>query len=690
MSQSQVIGVIKEKCENCFRCISACPVKFCNDCSGEAVEINHNLCIGCGNCIAVCSHNARTPLDDMFTFLEEVHKKRFIVLVAPSVVSVFPGNYLRLNGYLKSLGADALFDVSFGAEITVNSYVNYIKDAKPKTLITQPCPSVVSYIETYKPELLRYLAPVDSPVIHTIKMIKEYYREYRDHRIVFLSPCVAKRRELDDVCPDALNVTFSSLKKHIQLTEVNLHMFDEVEYRNPAPERAVLFSSPGGLKRTVEREIPELSASIRKIEGTHAVYDYFDKLPESIQRGFSPLVVDCLNCEKGCNGGPGTGNVHKSIDEIEYYIEQRAQKAISAEKRKVSKNARVYWQENLYTRRYKDRSSLLPDLSPSQEVVKDAYEQMDKFSREDEFNCSACGYNSCHAMAVAMSIGHNKPVNCYHYLISLLQKAEKRRSFISEKLTNEVIKSGELTEKVSSRLEELKSITSSQVTAIAQSSAAVEEMISSVSSLSRVSDSKRIVLDRLLVNIKKGTEGINEMARSIRDIESSVESVNDLNQIIEDVAERTNLLSMNAAIEAARAGVAGKGFAVVSGEIKKLADQSQSNASEIKDTLNTILNRVDASSKLSLQNRSASERMAENIQGVSDSFNEIISGMAEMSVGGDEVNEALDIMVGSSRNIENFYGDVSGLIDEMVSMVASMGALMEELVEASSFTRVLA
>jgi ferredoxin len=95
------------------------------DASGEKILINHDMCIGCGNCIAVCTHKARTIIDDTPRFLNDLKKgTKMIAIVAPAVASVFPDKFLNLNGWLKSLGVDAFFDVSFGAELTVISYLD--------------------------------------------------------------------------------------------------------------------------------------------------------------------------------------------------------------------------------------------------------------------------------------------------------------------------------------------------------------------------------------------------------------------------------------------------------------------------------------------------------------------------------------------------------------------------------------
>lgn len=119
-----VIRVDEGKCVNCHACIAACPVKYCNNDAGTKVTVNHNLCIGCGSCIQACTHHARLLVDDSEQFFTALDKKeKIIAIVAPAVASNFPGQYLNLNGYLKFRGVEAVFDVSFGAELTVFSYV---------------------------------------------------------------------------------------------------------------------------------------------------------------------------------------------------------------------------------------------------------------------------------------------------------------------------------------------------------------------------------------------------------------------------------------------------------------------------------------------------------------------------------------------------------------------------------------
>ena len=312
----KIIDVDKEKCVNCHVCINACPVKYCNDGSGDYVTVNKNLCIACGNCLTACTHNARYYIDDFNAFINDLNKgEKIALIVAPSVAASFPGKFLNLNGWFKSIGVDAIFDVSFGAELTVPSYINHIKKNNPQTVIAQPCAAIVTYIEIFRPELLGYLAPADSPMLHTVKMIKTFYEKFKNHKIAVISPCLAKKREFEETGLGDYNVSYKSIEAYLTQNKISLNKFDKVDYDNPPAERAVLFSTPGGLMQTAERWIPEIRYKTRKIEGVHTIYDYLDNLPKMILERKSPLLVDCLNCEKGCNGGPLTLAKDKPVDE---------------------------------------------------------------------------------------------------------------------------------------------------------------------------------------------------------------------------------------------------------------------------------------------------------------------------------------------------------------------------------------
>ena len=229
-----VVYVDPEKCCNCHRCISVCPVKMCNNGSGDHVSVNHDLCIGCGTCIEACVHGARTGVDDIQSFFRDLQSGiPMVAIVAPAVAVNFAGKDLELNGWLKSIGVKAVFDVAFGAELTTKSYVEQIKKEKPSVVVSQPCPALVSFIEIYQPELIPYLAKADSPMAHTVECIRHFYPAYRDCKIAVISPCFAKRREFDENNRGDYNVTMKSLNAWFLQNSIDLSTFPKLPYDNP-------------------------------------------------------------------------------------------------------------------------------------------------------------------------------------------------------------------------------------------------------------------------------------------------------------------------------------------------------------------------------------------------------------------------------------------------------------------------
>lgn len=422
----QVIQVDREKCVNCHACIAVCPVKICNDGSRAYVNVNADTCIGCGRCLTACTHGARYFNDDCDAFLEAVaSRQKMIALVAPSVAASFPGVYLHLNGWLKSLGVEAVFDVSYGAELCAQSYAAYFRRTAPRLVIAQPCPAVVTYVQVHRPELLPYLAPIDSPMLHTMKAVRRHFPQYRDHKLVVISPCPAKKREFAETGWGDYNVTYASLRAYQLAAGVLLEDYPAVEFAAPTPDTAVLLPTPGGLLRALEQWLPGVGARTRTIQGRDSVYKYLAGLPAALAKcpAMVPLLVDCLNCEHGCNCGPASLRGEKEIDAVEHWIngrhrELQAQKADRA-RCGLSGAAQAeapHGEEGLFRREYSDLSTNNRMRLPDPEERAAILARMHKYTEEDIYNCCSCGYGSCEEMTVAIHNGLNRPENCHHYL----------------------------------------------------------------------------------------------------------------------------------------------------------------------------------------------------------------------------------------------------------------------------------
>ncbi|MBR32859.1 MAG: hypothetical protein CMN77_16270 [Spirochaetaceae bacterium] len=228
----------------------------------------------------------------------------------------------------------------------------------------------------------------------------------------------------------------------------------------------------------------------------------------------------------------------------------------------------------------------------------------------------------------------------------------------------------------------------------------VESNLLVMQALSELSDSSRMAADKATYNQKQITEATSAMEQ----IEQATRKIADFVQIITEISERTNLLSLNAAIEAARAGDAGRGFAVVAGEITRLADQTQDSAREVEqsieeslgsiqngvrtvqsvsENMNIILNEVQKIDSQVKSIEGSASQHSDNVTGITESaqkvekvIGEIHTGADEQKRATDEVERTMEDINRSSQNVSegagnlaNLAGDLSGLAETMLSDV---------------------
>ena len=535
------------KCEGCNRCVRVCPLSEANivylDEGQIKARVDENKCIACGACLSVCQHQAREYCDDTDRFFSDLKNGNPIsLIVAPAFRTNFE-DAPSILAWLKSLGVSVIADVSLGADICTWAHIRYIEQRRPRTLITQPCPAIVRYITQYRTRLIDKLSPVHSPMLCTAVFMKKTLRV--TDRIAALSPCIAKKHEFDETGLVSYNVTFHHLQNYIkdhgiQIPRADFH-FDHVD-----ASLGRVYSMPGGLKENVEFYLGR-TLRVDKSEGQGIVYHHIDELEEEAEENL-PALFDVLNCPDGCNAGTGCSHDSTVFRINRIMDEQRAQAVRDSEARQAAmKELFSLFDKRLslndFLRRYQAHN--VEPIRFTDADVEESYLTLGKTTEEQRnHNCYACGCETCHDMAERIAKGINVPENCM------------------EKSRHDILR---------------------------EHSAFIRERGNSLENLKQISTE--------VDSIKRLFE---EVLGGIGNVGSALEQYAKMARLINDIALETQLLSLNAAVEAARAGAAGQGFSIVAQAIRDLAAKSQQSVGDVADTTafakNTLQSIAESSS----------------------------------------------------------------------------------------------
>jgi ABC-type transporter Mla subunit MlaD len=520
-------------------------------------------------------------------------------------------------------------------------------------------------------------------MLHTVKMIRECWPEYDHHELVVLSPCLAKRREFDETETKAFNVTYRGLVEWLNDNDVDLSRYPEEGFTGPPAERAARFSTPGGLMLTAERDAPGISARTKKIEGT-GVYGYLDSLSEAIEGGYSPLMIDCLNCEKGCNGGPGTEHQHTAEDLLAKRVEDRIVPLNNKNKtasRQLWRDLKDYWKPGIFSRSYDNRSGMVNMKKPTNTELEVIYEKMRKTKPEDFLHCASCGYGNCEQMAVAIHNGLNRPENCHQYRQEIIWQEKKTVQNLYVDLHDKITGSETLIKEMTRSLEKVNLSLGEQGASLEESSASIEQMMASINNLSRIGDERRVALDQLVGSAQTGEEDLKRMVDTISQIAEAVQGIGKMVGLINGVAARTSLLSMNAAIEAAHAGDAGRGFAVVAEEVRKLAEATEGNVKTVGDFVTQISERAREGSEVSGRTGDSIGGMIGDIHELNVAMRELLNHTDEMSTGSLQITSALGQLTDLSGDVKSATGEMSGAITRLEETLGEVLLLSESNME---------
>ena len=199
-----------------------------------------------------------------------------------------------------------------------------------------------------------------------------------------------------------------------------------------------------------------------------------------------------------------------------------------------------------------------------------------------------------------------------------------------------------------------------QAASVIQSSSAIEQMTANIGSISQVVRNAQGQVSNMSLATEKGNEKLNRVLGLMNEIVKESDQLMSANEVIANMASQTNLLSMNAAIEAAHAGEAGKGFAVVAEEIRKLAELSSEQSSVVNSNLSTIKTSIDTVTQASKETSEEFSGIRKAVDQVNTIFSEIENSTEELSAGSAQILEGLgrmreitsEVQVGSSEMTE--------------------------------------
>ncbi len=225
---------------------------------------------------------------------------------------------------------------------------------------------------------------------------------------------------------------------------------------------------------------------------------------------------------------------------------------------------------------------------------------------------------------------------------------------------------------------------SGQSSAVAESSASVEEMTASINSVGQSTEALKSIGKELEEIAHQGGEKIKAAVQAILDVQESYARIEEATGGITRIAATTNLLSMNASIEAAQAGAAGKGFAVVAEEIGNLAADSAAEARTIKENVQETLKRIEHGTRLSEEAGRAFDEIMTNINKTVGIIMEIANAMNEQGAGAGEINASMEHLVRLSGQISTAVAEETEGSRKVMEGIEQLDRLAREILDAST------
>ncbi|MCL2270660.1 MAG: methyl-accepting chemotaxis protein [Treponema sp.] len=234
-------------------------------------------------------------------------------------------------------------------------------------------------------------------------------------------------------------------------------------------------------------------------------------------------------------------------------------------------------------------------------------------------------------------------------------------------------------EQITNNIGKLNTQVERQTTSVSQSSSAIEQMLANVQSVTNTLIKNQENVTSLTAASEVGRASVQDVAQDIQEITRESEGLLEINSVMENIASQTNLLSMNAAIEAAHAGEAGKGFAVVAGEIRKLAENSSAQSKTISAVLKKIKSSIDKITQSTNNVLLKFEVIDEHIKTVSEQEENIRNAMEEQSQGSKQVLEAVGNLNDITQHVKSESEEMRTGSKEIINEGKNLEIITQEI-----------
>ncbi len=415
----------------CYTCVRECPAKAIRIAGGQA-EVLPQRCIACGNCVQVCSQEAKRVHSEL-ELVEELLRgpEPVAAIVAPSFPAEFgETEYVYLVGMIREVGFRFVHEVGFGADLVASAYRKLLATNTDRQYIATTCPAIVGYVERYHPELVPALAPIVSPMIATARALRRLHGD--GLRIVFIGPCIAKKAEADarHVANEVDAVlTFIELRQMFARRALRPESAVPSDFDPPHAGTGALFPITRGMLQAAQIEEDLIKSEVFSADGSH---EFGQALKEFSAGTLRARLLEVLCCN-GCIMGPGVSQhfpLFKRRAMVSQYVRQRTQ--------------------NIDSERWHDYWARLADLdltrtfaahdmredAPTEEQIAEVLLRMGKREPMDELNCGACGYATCREHATAILKGLAESEMCLPYAIEQLKQTNRDLAVTNEQLAS--------------------------------------------------------------------------------------------------------------------------------------------------------------------------------------------------------------------------------------------------------------